>query len=60
MLDDLVLSSGCAAADDSSVTVLLEGEGVFADCGPPNIFDSARALALNDVSTLQSYVRDSR
>jgi hypothetical protein len=60
VLDNLVLGSGRATADDSSVAVFLEGEGVFADSRPPDVLDGALALAWKIVSKLRSYVRVSR
>jgi len=50
VLDDLVLgTSGTAAVDGGRlvVTLLLDGEGVFADGFPPDIGDGAAALAVD-------------
>ena len=47
VLDDLVISTLGTSALDVGVTVTLEGEGVLADVGPPDVLDVARTLAVN-------------
>ncbi|KAJ8116580.1 hypothetical protein OPT61_g2028 [Boeremia exigua] len=50
VLDDLVLSASGTTTGDGGVTVLLEGESVLADGGPPDVLESAGTLAVDTLN----------